>query len=199
MSAKRRRDSALFALRKVKFPFLVAPIAFVLWFMSMDLATSLAGEARWQAHMYQRVSISFGLGMLFVAYLIDSRTREDFAFWLYLFGLTALWCAITSMHSGSELARLGYCALNIGLLVASVILRRRLLLVYGAIGVNLYLGDLAFRVFQHSTLFPVVLTLLGLAIIASTVGYQRNRERIDARVAAWIPEWLVALLPPARV
>jgi hypothetical protein len=102
------------------------------------------------------------------------------------------------MYSGNEFARLGYCAMNAGFIVASVLLRRRVLLVFGAIGVNLYLGHLAFRVFEHSKLFPVVLTLLGLSIIASAVGYQRNRDRIDARLAGWIPEWLTALLPPAR-
>jgi len=190
--------AGLFALRKVKFPFLVAPIAFVLWFMSMDAVPALFHANPWNTHLMQQVSIVFGLGMLFVAFQIDHRTKEDYAFWLYLFGMTAFWGALTSMDSGSELARLGYCALNLGFIVASALLRRRTLLVFGGLGVNLYLGHLAFVVFEHSKLFPVVLTLLGLSIIASAVAYQRNRDRIDARVASWIPEWLVALLPPAR-
>src|SRR5439155_285466 len=97
--------AALLALRRVKFPFLVAPAAVALWFMSMDFAAYLAGDRHWQLALGQRVSITFGLAMLFVAYLVDHRTREDFAFWLYLFGMTALWAAITSMDSGSEWRR----------------------------------------------------------------------------------------------
>ncbi|TMA19941.1 MAG: DUF2157 domain-containing protein [Deltaproteobacteria bacterium] len=190
--------AGLFALRKVKFPFLVAPIAFVLWFMSMDVLPALFHASPWNGDLMRQVSIVFGLAMLFIAFQVDHRTEEDYAFWLYLFGMTAFWGAITSMDSHSELARFGYCALNAGFIVASVLLRRRVLLVFGSIGVNLYLGHLAFVVFEHSKLFPFVLTLLGLSIIASAVGYQRNRDRIDGRVASWIPEWLVALLPPAR-
>jgi hypothetical protein len=190
--------AGLFALRKVKFPFLVAPIALVLWFMSMDAVPALLHAEPWNGNLMRQVSIVFGLGMLFVAFQVDHRTKDDYAFWLYLFGMAAFWGAVTSMDSGNELARLGYCALNAGFIVASVLLHRRVLLVFGAIGVNLYLGHLAFRVFEHSKLFPVVLTLLGLSIIALAVGYQRNRDHIDAHVAAWIPEWLTALLPPAR-
>jgi hypothetical protein len=190
--------AGLFVLRKVKFPFLVAPIAFALWFMSMDALPALLHADPWNGDLMRRVSIIFGLGMLFVAFQVDHRTKEDYAFWLYLSGMTAFWGAVTSMHSGSELARLGYGAMNAGFIVASVLLRRRALLVFGAVGVNLYLGHLAFRVFEHSKLFPVALTLLGLSIIASAVGYQRNRDRIDAHLASWIPEWLTALLPPAR-
>jgi len=166
--------------------------------MSMDLATSLAGEARWQAHMYQRVSISFGLAMLFVAYLIDSRTREDFAFWLYLFGLTALWCALTSMHSGSEWRRFLYCLMNLGFIVLSVLLRRRVFVLYGAVGVNLYLVKLAYDAFRSSVLFPFALTALGLAVIALTVKYQRNRGSVDAYMQSLVPEWMRALLPRTR-
>jgi hypothetical protein len=190
--------AALLALRRVKFPFLVAPAAVALWFMSMDFAAYLARETHWQTPLYQRVSITFGLGMLFVAYLIDSRSREDFAFWLYLFGLTALWCAVTSMNNGSEWRRFLYCLMNVGFIFLSVLLRRRVFVFYGAIGVNLYLVKLAYDVFQHSVLFPFALTALGLSVIAVTVKYQRNRGSVDAYLQSLVPEWLRALLPRTR-
>jgi len=166
--------------------------------MSMDAVPALFNADPWRHYLVERVSIVFGLTMLFVAFQVDHRSKEDYAFWLYLFGMNAFWGALTSMDSGSELARLGYCALNAGFIAMSVLLRRRVLLVFGGLGVNVYLAHLAFRVFEHSTLFPVALTLLGLGIIAAAVGYQRSRDRIDAYVASWIPEWLQALLPPAR-
>jgi len=190
--------AAMLALRKVKFSFLVAPAAVALWFMSMDLAAYLAGNHEWELALGQRVSIGFGLGMLLVAYLVDHRTREDFAFWLYLFGMTALWGAITSMDSGGEWRRLLYCLTNLGFVVLSVLLRRRVFLVYGAIGVNAYLVRLAYTVFKDSMLFPFALTVLGLSLIALTVLYQRNRRAVDARVQSLVPEWLRELLPRTR-
>jgi hypothetical protein len=190
--------AGLIALRKVKFPFLVAPIAFVLWFMSMDAVPALFHAHPWDGDIARRVSIVFGLALLFVAFLVDHRTEEDYAFWLYFFGLIAFWSAITSLQSDRELNKLLYCAMNVGLVVLSVLLRRRVFLVFGALGVNLYLGHLAWRVFEHSMIFPFALTLLGLGIIAAAVHYQRHRAAIELRIESWVPLWVRDLLPPAR-
>ena len=190
--------AALFALRRVKFSFLVAPAAVALWFMSMDLAAFLAGQQSWSTGLYRQVSLVFGLAMLFVAYLADRRTEADLSFWLYLFGMTAFWGALSTMDSGSELRRFLYCLLNLGLIVASVALRRRVFLVYGAIGVNAYLVTLAYRVFEHSVLFPFALTALGLGVIWTAVKYQRNHGRIDLFIESLIPDALRGLLPTAR-
>jgi hypothetical protein len=191
--------AALLALRRVKFPFLVAPAAVALWFMSMDFAAWLAGHRSWQLALGQRVSITFGLAMLFVAWMIDHRTREDFAFWLYLFGMTALWSSISSMDSQSEWRRFLYCLLNLGFIVVSVLLRRRIFLLYGAIGVNAYLVRLSYTVFKDSMLFPFALTVLGLSVIALTVKYQRNRQAADAFIESLVPEWVRDLMPRARL
>jgi len=191
--------ASLFALRRVKFPFLVAAAAVALWFMSMDFGAYLGGHLHWVGPLAQRVSIAFGLGMLFVAYLIDSRTREDFAFWLYLFGMTALWGGISSIDSGSGRELSSYAVRNLGFIAASVLLRRRVFLVYGALGVNAYLVRLAYSLFKDSMLFPFALTLLGLSVIAVAVKYQRNRQAIDARLQSLVPEWLRDLLPRARL
>ena len=190
--------AALVALRKVKFSFLVAPAAVALWFMSMDLTSFLHGESSWSSDLYREVSIVFGLVMLFVAYLADHRTEADLSFWLYFFGMTAFWGAISSMDSGSELRRLLYCLLNLGFIAVSVPLRRRVFLVYGALGVNAYLVSLSYRIFKDSVLFPFALTALGLGVIAVAVKYQRNRERIDLWLESLIPDAVRSLIPRAR-
>jgi hypothetical protein len=190
--------AALFALRKVRFPFLVAPAAVALWFMSMDLAAYLAGRGDWDLALLQKVSIGFGLGMLLVAFLLDHRTREDFAFWLYLFGMTALWGALSSMQSDSQVRKLLYCLLNLFFIFAGVLLRRRIFLIYGAIGVNAYLVQLSYGIFKDSVIFPFVLTALGLGVIAVAVKYQRNRTAIDLWLESLIPESVRALLPHPR-
>jgi len=191
--------AALFALRQIRFSFLVAPAAVALWFMSMDLAAYLSGHgSSWNVELARNVSLVFGLAMLFIAYLADRRTGVDLSFWLYLFGMTAFWGAVSSMDSGSELRRLLYCVLNLFFIVVSVALRRRVFLVYGALGVNAYLVTLAWRVFQNSVLFPFALTALGLGVIWAAVKYQRNRDRIDAWLSSLIPEAVRDLMPQAR-
>ena len=102
---------------------------------------------------------------------------EDFAFWCYLFGLMAFWGGLTSMDSGSELKRFIYLLINVGLVGIAVKLRRSAFLVFGALGVYVYLGHLAWQVFKDSLLFPFILALLGLSLILATVWGQRYWKR----------------------
>ncbi|NDY42612.1 DUF2157 domain-containing protein [Dissulfurirhabdus thermomarina] len=189
---------ALAVLRRVRFPFLTAPLAFALWYMSMDLAPLLLGRAEltWNGRLW--VSLWFGLGMLAAAFVVDRRTREDYAFWLYLFGLLAFWGGLSLMRSHSELAKLFYCLINLGLLVLSVVLDRRAFAVFGALGVFGYIGHLAHEVFEDSLLFPFALSLAGIAVIGFGVWYQRRRAEIEAAILRLVPEGIRRRLPTAR-
>ncbi len=191
--------AGLAALRFVRFPFLTAPIAFTLWYMSMDLTPLLFGknEFGWDERLW--VSLVFGLVMLVVSFLVDRKTKEDYAFWGYLFGLAAFWGGLSLMNSDSELNKFLYCLLNCALVLLSVALDRRAFIVFGASGVLGYLGYLAHRVFRDSLLFPFALSFLGIAIIALGIFYQRNRGRIEAAVLSVVPGGLRRLLPKARV
>lgn len=186
------------ALAFVRFPFLTAPVAFSLWYMSMDLTPLWFGKAEftWDERLW--VSLLFGLIMLFATYLVDRRTREDFAFWGYLFGLAAFWGGLSLMNSRSELGRATYCLVNLGLMALSVLLERRVFMVFGALGVSGYLGHLAYRVFRGSLLFPLVLTMIGVGVIFLGVQYQRRREAIERTILGWLPEGARRLLPPSR-
>lgn len=180
--------AAAMALRYVRFGFLTAPIAFSFWFLSMDLAALISGNAYLDWETRQWTSVIVGLIILLVGYALDKylhRTdesrSEDFAFWCYLFGMLAFWGGLTSMNGDSELNRGLYALLNIGLIWLAVKLRRTTFLVFGALGVHLYLGHLAYRVFQDSFFFPFALALLGLSLILLTVWMQR---RVLARANA---------------
>jgi hypothetical protein len=191
--------AALVALRHVRFPFLTAPIAFSLWFMSMDLAPLVLGTAEltWDGRL--RVSLGFGLLVLLASFLVDRRTEEDFAFWGYLFGLLAFWGGLFVVADGGELSKLIYCLINLGLVVLSVLLRRGVFMVFGALGVAGYLGHLADRVFQDSLLFPFVLSLIGIAIMYAGLVYHRNQQAVQSFLVNRIPEGLRRLLPSERV
>jgi hypothetical protein len=190
--------AGLVALAFVRFPFLTAPIAFSLWYMSMDLTPLFFGKAEftWDERLW--VSLLFGLIMLVATYLIDRRTREDFAFWGYLFGLAAFWGGLSLMKSQSEPSRALYGAINVGLMLLSVLLERRAFIVFGALGVSGYVGYLAYRVFRGSLLFPLVLTIIGVVVIFLGIQYQRHRPAIERAILGSLPEGARRLLPPSR-
>lgn len=191
--------AAFVALRFFPFTFLTAPIAYALWYLSMDVVPLLLGEAwtTWEQRLW--ISLWCGVIMLLIAYLIDRRTRQDFAFWLYLFGMAAFWGSMSSMDGGSEYRKAIYCVINLGLIVLSVLLQRRVFIVCGALGVMGYLGHLSYSVFRDSIMFPFALTIIGVAVIALGVFWQKNRASIEAGIMRLVPEPIRKQLPSARI
>ena len=166
--------AGLVALRYFRFPFLTAPIAFALWFMCMDLTPLIYGSHYYEAQGYQMVSLVFGLVVLAGAYLVDRRTEEDFAFWGHLFGMFAFWGGLTLLEGGSALDWFLYGLINAGRILLSVLLQRRVFVVFGAAGVFGYVGHLAWEIFEDSLLFPFALSAAGLAIIALGILYAKT-------------------------
>ena len=191
--------AGLIALKFIPFALLSAPIAFTLWYMSMDLTPLLYGKDDFSYQERLWVSLLFGLVMLGVSYLMDRRTKEDYAYWGYLFGMFAFWGGMSLMESTSEFSKFLYCLINLGLILLSVFLERRVFVVFGAVGVNIYLGHLAYSIFKDSALFPLVLTFFGVAIIYCGVQYQRNRDRIETFLLDLFPADLRDLRPVNRV
>ncbi len=126
---------------------------------------------------------------------VDLRTRasthplnrQDFAFWLYLFGAIMFWCGLSLRDSNSELNKFIYALINVGLVFLGATIGRRVFTVLGAFGVAAYLGYLSYRVFADSLLFPFALTLLGLGVVALGIWWQRREAAIHARLAGWLP------------
>ena len=188
--------AAVIALRRYPFPFIVMILAFALWFMSMDLTPWIFGRAEFTWDERRIVSLWFGLAVLVVAYLVDRRPRGgDFAFWLHLFGLMAFWGGLSLSNSGSELGKALYALINVGLILMSVVLGRRVYAVFGTLGIAGYLGHLSYKVFRDSMMFPFALSLIGVGIIAAGLLYHRNQAAIAAWVEANIPETLRKLRP----
>ncbi|OGQ21513.1 MAG: DUF2157 domain-containing protein [Deltaproteobacteria bacterium RIFCSPLOWO2_02_FULL_44_10] len=191
--------AALITLKFIRFPFLMAPIALSLWYMSMDLAPLLFGKTDFTVDERKLVSLWFGLAMLCVSYVIDRRTKEDYAFWGYLFGLFAFWGGLSLMESTSEWSKFLYCLINVVLIMVSVILQRRMFMVFGVLGVFGYIGHLAYRVFENSLLFPFALSIFGIFIIYLGLQYQRHRIFIETFLYHLIPEGLRQFLPTERI
>lgn len=170
-------------LRFVRFPVLVALVAASGWLLALDLVPLLLGPAAsdW-GELDQAISVGFGLITLVISFVVDRRTKNGFAFWGYLFGLLAFWGGLTAMDARSEWSRFGYFLINVGLIGVSILLQRRVFLVFGALGAYGYLGYLSYDLFADSLWFTFALTALGASLIAGGVFYQRHRERIERTV-----------------
>jgi hypothetical protein len=188
--------AGVIALRFYPFPFIVVIIGIALWFMSMDLAPWIAGEqyADWETR--RMVSLRFGLATILLAWAVDCLKRGgDFAFWLHLFGIITFWGAVSFTSGGTTLDKALYCAMNVGLLLFAVFLGRKVYAVFGVIGIAMYLGDLANKVFKDALLFPFALSLIGVAVIAAGLFYYRHQDRLSAWLEERVPDAVKRLRP----
>jgi hypothetical protein len=185
-------------LWRYRLPFMVMPVAVTLWYMSMDVANALMQNQGFDWQFTRDVSLLFGLATCAVAVWVDVRCRralepvwrQDYAFWLYLFGAIMFWCGLSLRDSNVEWAKFLYAMLNVLLVFVGAAIGRRVFTVLGALGVAGYLGYLSHRVFKDSLLFPIALTLLGLGVVALGIWWQRHEDRINARLRAWVPAGL---------
>ena len=180
---------------RYKYPFLMMPIAVTLWYMSMDVAAMIMGD-EYDFHFRALVSMYFGLLMILCAFWVDFRSSEkaDYAFWLYIFAVMTFWGGMTAQESDSELSKFLYFCVNIFMITVGVVIVRRVFVVFGAIGVCLYLGHLAWDVFENSWLFPITLTAIGLLIIYLGVLWQKNEKVITEKSRSLLPQGMKEFL-----
>ncbi|RFO97762.1 DUF2157 domain-containing protein [Rhodoferax lacus] len=182
-------------LWRYRLPYMVMPLAVTVWYMSMDVANALMQNEGFDWQFTRDVSLVFGIATCALALWVDVRSRrsrdtearQDFAFWLYLFGAIMFWGSLSLRDSDSEWGKFAYCLLNVVLVFGGAVIGRRVFTVLGALGVAGYLGYLAHRVFQDSLLFPFALTLLGLGFVALGVWWQRHEADIQARLGRLLP------------
>ena len=191
---------ATLMLWRYRYTFLVMPVAATLWYMSMDLGMYIYADpyAGFDARM--TLSVYFGIAMGIVALLVDiiSRRRQsaDYAFWLYLFAVMTFWFGLSFQYSDSEWNKFDYAIINVALILIGAILLRKVFVVFGGIGLTGYLSYLSYNVFSDSALFPVVLTVIGFAVIGLGIVWQKNEQTISQHLRAVLPQSLQVLLPP---
>lgn len=170
-------------LWRYRLTFLTMPIAFTLWYMSMDLAPLIIGELDDSWAIRQWVSIWFGLVILLLAFVVDfwSDDDKDNAFWLYIFGVITFWGGLSLISSGSELGRLVYFLINVIMIILGALVSRRVFVIFGGFGIAGYLSYLAYSVFQHSILFPFALSFIGFGLVFLGILWQRNERYLNLR------------------
>ena len=175
-----------------KFPLLTLPICYALWYLSMDIVPLFMGQISsptWGMRNF--ATFVFSIAMLGYDFILDiKKDKVDFSHWLYIFGATMLWFVTFSIFFhlkwNNEFARFVLGLLNFIYMLIGIVLERRVFLIYGAIGFWGYLGHLAYRIFIHTPLFPVVLVVFGLSVIFSGIYYSKNCTDIENKIRNFI-------------
>ncbi len=182
--------AGVIAIWKYRYSFLVFPIALTLWYMSMDFAVFMLGHNS-NYEIRAMFSMFFGLAVIAIAAYTDhhtdrDKTHSDYAFWLYLFGVMAFWGGLSIQNSDSELAKFGYFAINVAMILIGAVINRKVFVVFGFMGAAGYLGYLSFTVFSDSLLFQAWLIVIGYLIIKLGVYLDKNGDRLSDKARAII-------------
>jgi len=183
--------AAFIALRFFKFPFLTAPAAYAIWYLSMD-ATALIFGRTWNWRDQCMISAVLGAIMLLVSYWFDGKYKLDYSFWGYLFGLMMFTGGLSSMGHGTQLGKFGYFLVHLALIAVSLVLRRRVFLIFGALGVFIYLCDEAYTYFRFSVAFPFVLTGIGLGLIFAAMQYKKHEVVLEQKIRSLLARKIAA-------
>lgn len=195
--------AALVALRSYKVPFLLLVGGIALWFMSMDIALWFTAGATdfTDIETRRKVSIAFGLLMMAGAWMIDLKrpAGPDLGFWLHIFGAATFWGAMTASPESTEVTRFLYALINLFLVGFALFIDRRIYAVFGAIGVSIYLGYLAYDVFDDMIVFSFALSGIGLGVIALGLWLNRHYAALSAAIDARMPDGFRALRPKRQI
>jgi hypothetical protein len=176
-----------------KFSLLTLPICYAMWYLSMDIVPLLLGQGfiapTWV--MKNFASCIFALIMLFFAVRLDNykQSSEDYSYWLYIFGSSMLWgTAISIIIQNSWYNEFAYflaALFSFVYMLVSILIKRKVFMFWGALGIWSYLGHLAYKVFANSFLFPFVLVVFGLLIIFFGIGYSKYCKTLEVKLRSF--------------
>lgn len=168
---------AFVGLWGIHFPFLLFPVSFVLWYLSMDLAPLIPG---WQqlGHftVRARVSIVMGALMIVLGYVFENRfgSDPDMGFWLYLFGLLTFLVAINFDFPVTDVHGSIFLLIQMGIILLGSHLDRTTFHVFGTIGVVVYV--LSIYTTRIMTSNSVLLWLMKAMVAAALFSQALRRD-----------------------
>jgi hypothetical protein len=182
-----------------RYPFMLMPLAITLWFLSMDTTNIISGGS-YDYGLAATVSLFFGFSMIALAVWVDIGTTStnDYAFWLYLFGVITFWGGLGSYCYAAGWGRAVFFLINLLLIIIGVALVRKVFIIFGALGAVCYISYLAYSVFQHAILFPFILVIIGLMVIYLGILWQKYELKITAQLQLLIPTALRKLSKRVR-
>lgn len=175
-----------------RFPILLMPFCLITWYMFYSIPQQIFNLSGID-NIYSISSIAFGLLSLLIAVIVDIKTKRknDYSFWVYFFGVIALWVGITNQID-SGLDWTFYGLLNIAFLTLGVILNRRIFLILGTLGIIMTAGHISIVLFDqlrfHWMFMSVLFTIIGLAIIKMGIVINRNKIYLTNIIQTKLPK-----------
>ena len=158
-------------VRIVHFPFLLFPVSFSLWFLSMDLAPLYPNKKGMNFfEIRRRISVAFGMGMILLGYLMEQRlgSEPDLSFWVYLFGLMTFTGALQCSFPHDDLRGSVILLINMGLILIGSRLNRTTFHVFGSIEIIMYtLAYFSTKIKMSNSVFLWILKALCAAALFS--------------------------------
>ena len=174
-------------LRVVHFPFLLFPVSFSLWFLSMDLAPLYPSKKGMDFfEIRRRISVAFGMGMILLGYLMEQRlgSEPDLSFWVYLFGLMTFTGALQCSFPHDDLHGSVFLLINMGLILIGSHLDRTTFHVFGSIEIIVYtLAYFSTRIkMSNSVTLWVLKALCAAALFSQALRRGGNFEVLCALI-----------------
>lgn len=167
---------ACLVLYFIRFPFITVLIYFTLSFMLMDTIHLFAGPNGDLWPYYCIASITIGVLLNALAFVLRKKDQKDFAFWSYLFGMFLCWSGLTGWTKQNEWGYFTYFLINLALTLASGFFHRKIFLFFGSLGMTYYIAHLAY-IFSDSLMFSYVFGAIGFAIILFATFLQMHITR----------------------
>ncbi len=176
--------AAVLLAQRVKFAFLAMPAALMAWGLSIDAAVNLLDSGRFAWEFTRSMGLTSALSggiLMAAARWIETRTKVDYPFWLYLAGLLAFSGGLALMPSSGELGRFAFAMIHLGLVGTGLYLNRKTFAVFGYIGFNAWVVHLAWK-FGETYDFALGLGGAGAVLIATAVVL----NKYGAAFGAWL-------------
>ena len=155
----------------IRFPFLLAPTSFSLWFLSMDLAPLLP---QYTDNLYQTkrwVSVLFGLLTMIAGYVAEVTlgNHPDFGFWLYLFGMIPFWFSLMIEFPNQEFLHSIQLIVNACLVLLGSQLARVMFQYFGIIGMVISTIGIFYTKSSQSLSLWMLKAVLASALLSESV------------------------------
>jgi hypothetical protein len=186
------------AIALTRCPFILIPVLLSLWHFSMDIASIIAQQHYESQGSAQAGSIIFGITLLFIAYVLDRKTREDYSFWGYFFGCFALFAGISSMAAPAPVIFAAVVCFIVLSLTGAFFLERRLLFIIGNLSMFAVVSLLMSNAFTDTAVLFFSLSALGTAQISVFFLYLRRETDLFRSFEKKLPRSLSKRKPYYR-
>ena len=174
-------------LKGIYFPFLLFPVSFALWYLSMDLSPLVPGWSVFDHTLVRiRVSLVLGIAMMLAGYIFESRlgSNPDMGFWLYLFGIVTFKFAAAVDFPKWDIYGSLFFLTQVGMILVGSHLNRTTFHVFGTIGIIEYVLSLgnSRTALSNSFLLWLMKALVAAALFSQAVKCGGNIEVLAGTV-----------------